>query len=1263
MNNKNNLQTLSKKQIFVLITILSVLILISGYLIYKKQEDTFRSQKYDELHAIADLKQSQIESWLKERIGDAKIISQSTFLISGINNLMQDSINMNIKQGIIDRFQLVQKEMGYKNIFLTHTNGVFLLSVFNNTVEINDFLKRKIVEATTKNEIVLTDFYFDQNKNKINFDIISPIIKNNKAIAILVLRIDPNNFLYPLIQTWPTPSRTAETAILRVENESVVFLNELRHRKNTALKLKISLNRTNVPAVQAALGRRGLFEGIDYRGVKVLSDIRIIPTTNWIMLSKVDESEIYADLNLTALIITGFTFLLIIICGIGLAFIYNSRQKTIYRELYSKEKLLEESKERFNRLVSEMNDIVWTAILEGSKNIDVNDSIEFVLGISKEKFKANPKLWIEMVHPEDRAIAEASNKELFEKGKAQAEYRIVRPDGKVVWLLDHKSLIYDENGKAIQMGGIAKDITQRKLDEEELKESRELLSLAGEIAKVGGWELDLKTNLVRWTLETYRIHELDPTIQPSLEMAINFYTFEARPIIKSVVQKAISKGIPWDLELPLITAKGRNIWVRAMGVPIFQDGKCVRLSGAFQDITERKLSEKIILAQRDLGILLNTITNPLECYRTSFKTLSELSGMDCGMIYLFDKNDNSLDSVYSEGLSDKFVAAASHFEADSPNARLVKIGEPIYLTHNEIPIDLSENEKEEKLKTIAIIPMYYEDNVFGSIYLASKKEIEISNYLRNGIESTVSLIANAIVRIQFEEEIHMHRDNLEKLVEERTAQLAAAKAEAEQANRAKSIFLANMSHEIRTPMNAIIGFSDMLYSSLTDEKNKKRVEAIRSSGKTMLSLINDILDLSKVEAGKLTLAPEPVNVVKLAEEIEVVFLQKISQKHLDFMIETESDIPSLLLLDGLRLRQVLFNLIGNAVKFTEKGHIILILDKKVRGENLIDLIISVEDTGIGIPEDEQKIIFEPFTQQKEQSAKKYGGTGLGLAISKRLIEMMGGEIKLKSEKGKGSTFTIFIPSVQIVEGEPAVTKEKMFDPSQTIFEKGKVLIVDDNKTNRDLLLDLLENSDLQIFQARNGKEGIEIANKELPDVILMDLRMPVMDGIEATRILKSQESTKHIPITCISASSKLMIKDDNGLNLFDDYLLKPVDLSALVDLLKKYLKFTSSDGKVEEEKRQILIELSDEQKKSLLKLKNILTSEFKPRFEEILKSNLINEMEQFGLDLEKLGNEYSFAFLSQYGAEVASQAEMFEIEKLEISFAKFKNILELLEGL
>jgi len=235
--------------------------------------------------------------------------------------------------------------------------------------------------------------------------------------------------------------------------------------------------------------------------------------------------------------------------------------------------------------------------------------------------------------------------------------------------------------------------------------------------------------------------------------------------------------------------------------------------------------------------------------------------------------------------------------------------------------------------------------------------------------------------------------------------LKQGKEIAESANRMKSQFLANMSHEIRTPMNAIIGFSDLLRNLVTDKRHKGYLDTIRASSRTLLTLINDILDLSKIEAGRLEIQYEVSDIHVLFHEIQAIFMEKITKKGLNFIIEIEEDLPSGLVIDEIRIRQVLINLIGNAIKFTKQGYIKLSARKTYRkGKSKVNLIIVVEDTGIGIPEKQQAKMFDPFTQKERQSTRKFGGTGLGLAISKNLVELMNGEITLHSIENKGSSF-------------------------------------------------------------------------------------------------------------------------------------------------------------------------------------------------------------------------------------------------------------------
>jgi len=567
--------------------------------------------------------------------------------------------------------------------------------------------------------------------------------------------------------------------------------------------------------------------------------------------------------------------------------------------------------------------------------------------------------------------------------------------------------------------------------------------------------------------------------------------------------------------------------------------------------------------------------------------------------------------------------------------------------------------------------------------------------IRTGQQKVVNLLLNiyegAIHQnnelIQTRDELRQLNERLEELVEERTKELKkdeekilAFNAELEQridertaqldaANRAKSEFLANMSHEIRTPMNAVLGYAELLGFMLEDKTQRDYIESIKSSGRSLLTLINDILDLSKIEAGKLELQFEFVNSQSFFSEFERIFSLRLSDKGLKFILEISSGSPEGIYVDDARLRQIILNLIGNAIKFTEKGSIRLkvytenpqiITYPKGKTDEFIDLIIEVTDTGIGISKEMQQEIFNPFVQGQGQNIKKYGGTGLGLAISQRLVQLMNGTIELDSKLNRGSSFKIKIPEVSYLRDFDKRSEEIQLDPAEIVFEEATIIIVDDVEHNRKYLIDALKKTKIKIVEAVDGLEALSLAGKIVPDLIITDIRMPGLDGFELLNKLKSDKALKHIPVIAYSASVMKAQRDRIRESKFTGLLIKPVQVTELyLELMNNlpYKSIKAAGPDLSPSGNESTIEVSD-----IPGLVHSLDTRLKDVWITFGIRQPIGDVRNFGNQLVIEGKNHNAEIITGYGEELVSAADSFNIEAILNLIRKYPAIVESLKG-
>jgi signal transduction histidine kinase/CheY-like chemotaxis protein len=520
------------------------------------------------------------------------------------------------------------------------------------------------------------------------------------------------------------------------------------------------------------------------------------------------------------------------------------------------------------------------------------------------------------------------------------------------------------------------DITQRKVSEEKLRQSEVLLRMAGHMSKVGGWTIDLPGRSVSWTEEIYNIYELDSSHHPSVEEAFRYFAPEWREAVTRAFEACAREGTSFDLEAELITAKGNRIWVRMMGSAQYDKDRLTSVYGTLQNINDYK------------------------------KAMIDLS---------------------------------------ASQARLMTS-----LTHEQ--------------------------------------------------------------------------------------ELAR---QAQAAERAKSEFLAIMSHEIRTPMNGVIGMTSLLSDTELTEAQRDCVNTIQTSGEALLTVINDVLDFSKIESGKMDLEKRSFNLRQCIEDSIDLFVVRIREKRIEAGYLIESEVPAHLMGDAIRLRQILTNLISNAVKFTERGEVVINVQCKKRDEAGVHLSFSVTDTGIGISEEGIARLFHSFQQVDSSTTRRYGGTGLGLVISKKLAQLMNGDMWVESKPGSGSTFFFTV----VMEAAPILGTVDT-QPERPVLKASSVLIVDDNDTNRRILATQLKSWGMVPAAVSSGKDALEKMAEKPFDVVLVDLQMPSMDGITLAREIRKQSQ---VPMILLSSVGEVVVGEGGA--LFQYQIPKPIKQSALLEAL------------------------------------------------------------------------------------------------------------------
>ncbi len=876
--------------------------------------------------------------------------------------------------------------------------------------------------------------------------------------------------------------------------------------------------------------------------------------------------------------------------------------------------------ERNRSLLSNIPGVVYRCRLDSSWTmLFISNFVEELTGYTARDFIGNSmRSYASIIEYEDApSVARGINNALNAGKPWELEYRIRKKDGNVCWVFEKGRGVRGSNGDVEFLDGFIMDITDRKESEILLQNKSDELDLYFSssldllcIADTGGHFLRLNPEWEK--VLGYTIDELKG------RLFLDFVHPDDLDATLAAISSLSDQQEVLSFENRYRCKDGSYRWIEWRSKP---QGSTIY--AVARDVTDRRNIEDALRLSREQFELAVT---------------------------------GSQDGIWDWNVHDNSLYLSSHWK------------HMIGYTDEELPNDFKSFESllhpEDKSRVLEYVGRYLRGDIedynveFRFLHHdGSYRWILARGAALRDAEGKPYRMAGSHTDITDRKEAEHRLLEANRQLAEATRRSEEMAARAEAANRAKSEFLANMSHEIRTPMNAILGFTEILNSQVENPSHREFLSSISTSGRLLLGLINDILDLSKIEAGKLKLEMTAVNPANVFEDMRRLFARELEKKGLWFRIEMEPDLPGSIILDEARLRQIALNLVGNAIKFTQSGGITLSAGKRSSAQNAgaVEFFFRVADTGIGIPSAQQEIIFDSFQQQEGQLQSQYGGTGLGLAICRRLAQAMNGRITVTSEQGRGSVFEVVLVDVRIAD-DRSVLKEPKVDEAMPSFAPARILVADDVNINRLLMVNYLKDPAFTVDEAGTGRETLAAMRRNKPDLVLLDMKMPDMDGNDVVREMKVDPGLSGIPVIVVTASA--MPEEEERVKALgcDGYLVKPVHRDDLLRAMGRLLKPAGRDPDAGSESASP--DVAEVQVVRCPELVRILRNECLDEWNSVSGVMHMGRIRAFAERIGRLGQEYHCQRLSDWAAELEQHTGSFNVNALAASLKMYPAIAD-----